>query len=128
MPLNARLTSTAAVAIAMSLVSFPAAVARADDKAACVAASTKGQTLRDEGKLLRARDELLACAKDSCPDIVRGYCAQWLGEVDKRLASVVIRARGSKGEDLVDVRVTMDGNPLVTKLEGRSISIDPGEH
>lgn len=110
---------------------FPATAARADAKSTktvCIEASERGQELRDEGKLLDAREKFLACAAQSCPPIIKTDCADWLSDVIARTPSVVIRARGPDGRDVTDVRVSMDGKPLTGSLDGKAVSIDPGQH
>ena len=47
-----------------------------DTKRVCIAASTLGQTLRDEGKLVDAREQLLRCSREDCPGVVKAYCAE----------------------------------------------------
>ncbi len=118
------------VAVLTLLVAVPfiPAVARADSKAECIAASEKAQQLKDDRKLIKAREQLLVCGRDVCPGPVRKDCADMLQQVDSRLPSVVVRAKGKNGEDLVDVKVTADGNVLTEKLDGRAISLDPGVH
>jgi hypothetical protein len=49
-------------------------------------------------------------------------------DLDQSSATVVINARDDKGRDLSDVAVTVDGDPLVDKLDGKPVAIDPGAH
>jgi hypothetical protein len=44
------------------------------------------------------------------------------------MPSIVFVARDIAGNDLTAVAVTMDGQPLADKLDGRAMAIDPGEH
>jgi hypothetical protein len=44
------------------------------------------------------------------------------------MPSLVLLAKDDSGNDVVDVHVTMDGKPLVDKLDGAAIEIDPGSH
>lgn len=109
------------------------APAMALDKAACVASSDLGQKLRDRAKLKAARAEFLKCADTSCPDAVRSACAGWIDEVDAAMPSVILgastpRTSCANARDLVDVRVTLDGAPLADRLDGRALSVEPGEH
>lgn len=60
--------------------------------------------------------------------MIRADCTKWLGELDATIPTVIIRAVDSAGKDLVDVKVTIDGAPLVTKLDGRGVAVDPGVH
>jgi hypothetical protein len=101
--------------------------ANADDVVrACIDASTAGQTLRQQGRLLGARDRMIECARDACPAVVRSHCARWLAEVDERTPTIVVRAQDEAGKDLVDARMFVDGKP--SRLDGRAVPLDPGEH
>src|SRR6185295_5001517 len=101
--------------------------ARAEDtKRACIAASTLGQTLRDEGKLVDAREQLLRCSREDCPGVVKAYCAEWLADIETQTPSVVVRAMDAAGNDRTDVKTSIDGRPI--KLDGKPISLDPGAH
>lgn len=113
------------VAVLALLVS--SSTARADVKA-CVAASENGQHARAAGKLREAQAQFHACGDVSCPSIVRRDCQQWKQEITQAMPSVVFAARDRSGRDLFDVTVTMDGEPLVTKLDGKAVSVDPGKH
>jgi hypothetical protein len=42
--------------------------------------------------------------------------------------SVIVSAKDERGADLSDVRVFLDGEPLLSKLDGRPSRVDPGEH
>ncbi|MEO5731335.1 MAG: hypothetical protein ABI134_13005, partial [Byssovorax sp.] len=116
------------LALAASLVASSPATARADQTDACIEASVRGQQLRDQGKLLAAREQLLACGVQSCPRLLQKECAQWLAEVEVRTPSIVIGAVDAEGRDTADVKVTLDGAPLLARLDGRAQPIDPGAH
>ncbi len=110
--------------VALGLASAPALA----DDAACLDAATKGQRFRDTHKLLEARDELRACAAVECPAVVESDCAAWLASVEKALPSVVLTAKDDAGASLIEVQVTVDGQPFATRLDGQSLPIDPGPH
>ncbi|MGD0527039.1 MAG: hypothetical protein ABSE49_17980 [Polyangiaceae bacterium] len=114
------------------LVTVPAALwsspAWAVDKAQCFDAASQGQTLRDAHKLLQARDQLRICASQSCPAQVQKDCSSWLDAVEQGLPTVVISAKDGSGKDLIDVAVTVDGQPFAAKVTGDAIAIDPGSH
>jgi hypothetical protein len=97
-------------------------------KLACIQASDKAQQLRVAGKLIAARDTLHACAADTCPNVVREACSQWLGEVAASLPSIVIGAKDSDGKDLLDLKVSIDGALVTEHLGGLPVPIDPGRH
>ena len=98
----------------------------AEEKRACVNASTEAQIARDEGRLLDAREQLVLCAQDQCPAVVRKSCAEWLSDVDERIPSVVVSALDASGQDLTDVTLTIDGKTV--PLDGRPVMLDPGPH
>ena len=97
-----------------------------EDAHACVAASTRGQTDRDEGRLLAAREQLLWCAREGCPSIVKKSCAGWLTELGERIPSVVLRVHEAGQRDFTDAHVLLDGRAVA--LDGRPIPLDPGTH
>jgi hypothetical protein len=102
--------------------------ARADDKTECIHAASRGQALRDDHKLVEARALFRVCARQVCPGVVRRDCAGWLDAAERAVPTVVITARRADGTDVVDVAVRVDGAPLVTKLDGQSVPVNPGPH
>jgi hypothetical protein len=115
--------------LASLLLGAPAhAAGSTDDKRACAEASEEAQLRRIHGKLRGAREELLVCARDVCPVLVKHDCEQWLAEVEASLPTVVISALDKNGHDAGDVRVTVDGQPFLEKLDGTAATIDPGQH
>jgi hypothetical protein len=102
--------------------------ARADDRALCLDAAAKGQTMRDQHDLIGARDRFRACSAGGCPAVVQRDCATWLNEVDATLPSVIVSAKSGAGADLVDVHVSVDGQPLLSHLDGSAVPMNPGAH
>jgi hypothetical protein len=98
------------------------------DRAACFQAALEGQNLRDEHKLIEAKERFRVCAQQDCPISMRGDCAAWLDDAERGIVTVVIVATDAGGASVYDVRVTVDGRPLADRLDGRSLSIDPGVH
>ncbi len=115
-----------AVAVAVGTHLFTA-LAHAGSKDACIAAADRGQDLRDHDRLQAARQEFLACAADACPAVVRKLCVQWESDVELRMPSVVFTAT-SGGQAVTDVRVLADGAPLLERIEGTAVPMDPGPH
>ena len=112
----------------VALGGTPNPPARADSTDACIQASDEGQVLRDQGKLLEARARFLTCARESCPRLVRTDCVAWLADAESRTPTVVLSAQDPTGQDVADVKVTLDGAPLADKLEARAVPVDPGPH
>jgi hypothetical protein len=97
-------------------------------KAECVKANAEAQALRLNGKLAAARERLAFCQDPSCPGMVRDDCTQRMDELDRVEPTIVFEVKDSHGSDLSTVSVTMDGQPLASKLAGTALKVDPGEH
>ena len=95
---------------------------------ACSDAYVASQRLERAGKLVEARREMLTCADASCPSAIQTDCVQWLGELRRKLPSAVFAVRDSGGHDLVDVRVLVDGALAASRIDGKPLDLDPGEH
>ena len=106
---------------------FVATAANAEPVDACISAFESAQVERDQGRLTRSRELLLRCSGEPCPTVIRQDCREWLFELEPRVPTAVLRARLGDGSDLSDVRVFVDGELLVSKLDGRPIRLDPGE-
>ncbi|MBX3222925.1 MAG: hypothetical protein KF795_20610, partial [Labilithrix sp.] len=75
------------------------------------------------------RGELLTCLRSGCKDWMVADCSRWLPEVEARIPTVVFSARNTARRDLIDVRVTTaDGKELASRLDGRMLETEPGEH
>jgi hypothetical protein len=96
--------------------------------AECLDASEKSLTFRNQHKLREAREQLLTCSAASCPADIRDECIRRVGEVNQSMPTIVFFAKDSVGNDLVAVKVTMDGQTIADRLDGVALSIDPGEH
>ncbi len=124
---RARPITVATGLVALATWAGPADAARVDKKT-CISSSESGQKLRHDGKLRAAREQLLICARPECPAVIRQDCAQFLNEVTISTPSVVIAARDTNGKETLSVKVTIDGEVALTKLDGKAFNIDPGVH
>jgi hypothetical protein len=113
-------------ALALVLLLAPSA-AFAADKATCVEAYEEGQKQRASGSLKASLDLFRVCAEPDCPTATKKDCAIWVAEVEASLPTVVLGAVDGDGNDLVDVRVKVDGQPLVSRLDGKALALDPGK-
>jgi hypothetical protein len=102
--------------------------ARADETRECVDAHYKAQELRNARKLIEARSRFVRCSATSCPRLVQKECADLLAEVQRSLPSVVFAAKDEAGIDLLDVAVSVDGQPMSERIDGSAVAIDPGPH
>ena len=114
--------------VTAGLVASSPGLARADKTDVCIDASVRGQELRDQGKLVAARVELLTCGNRACPRLLQVECAGWLADVETRTPSIVIGALDEAGHDTAEVKVTLDGAPFLARLDGQAVPIDPGAH
>lgn len=124
---RARAAVLAGPALALLTLLAPRSARAEHSTTECTAAAESAQLLRNAGKLVQARAQLLVCMK-SCPRLVQNDCGQWLHDVDARIASVVVRATDARGQDVSNVRVSMDGTVLMSRLDGLAAQVDPGVH
>ncbi|MBS2012148.1 MAG: hypothetical protein JST00_04640 [Deltaproteobacteria bacterium] len=123
----------AVLAVGLAVAAFTAGApraARADgaSTSACIDAYEQAQRLMQGGKLRAARDKLLVCSRESCPKVSQNDCAGWLRDVARDMPSIVIVAQDGHGHDLADVRVSVDGEIVAERLDGRALPLDPGSH
>jgi len=116
-----------AFAIAFCLTTLVAGGALADD-AACVAASEQSLTLRQSEKLHDALKQLAVCADPQCPAEVKEECSRRIVDIDNVMPTIILAAKDDAGNDLDAVKVSMDGASFAATLDGRPLSVDPGEH
>jgi len=115
------------LALASALLCLPA---RAADPAVseCLAASEASLKAGNEHQLRAERRSLLVCAAASCPSAVRKECMRRVEQVNVAIPSLVFEAKDENGNDLSEVKVTMDGEVLADRLDGSAIALDPGSH
>jgi hypothetical protein len=116
------------IAVLWALSLAPGREAWADDKERCLEASEKAQTFRDAHQLVEALEQLRICASERCPRVVQSDCGTWLDEVERSVATVVLTAKDDAGVDLLDVTVSLDGAPLVSRLDGQAVPVNAGPH
>ncbi len=127
MPVNR--TLLCALAVACGPLFFASAAAAADPtKDQCIDANESAQSLRKTGKLREAEQKLRVCVSATCPGPVRDDCATRLTEVRAITPTLVFSVKDDADQDLSDVHVTMDDQPLADKLDGTAIAVNPGPH
>jgi hypothetical protein len=95
---------------------------------ACASASEAGQRLRSSQRLGAARERLLVCARSACPSPIKRDCDELLSQIDAAMPTAILAAKDAAGQDLIDVRVSLDGKAFTSSLDGRAIPLDPGPH
>lgn len=117
------------LAFVIAAVAFGPRVAWAEPTVPeCLSASERGQIDRDEGRYLRAQASFATCASQACPAPVQRDCAKALGDLAPNIPSIVFVVRDASGADRADVVVRMDGAVLASRLDGKPLPVDPGEH
>lgn len=122
--------------VAVQATSFAPSRAGADapiagpdqQKLRCAKAYELGQRARKAGQLVTALEQLRQCAAPTCPSFVRDDCGRWSDEVSASVPTIVLSATTARGGDLLDVAVSIDGAPLLERLDGKALPIDPGTH
>ncbi len=115
------------IASAIGGVALPAR-ALEDDIQACAVAYEQAQVTRNAGQLLEAQEHLRVCVRDVCPEFVKVDCGQWLSEVRREMPSVIFVAADEQGKELSDVQVHVNGEAVLSSLEGKSVELNPGKH
>jgi hypothetical protein len=118
------------VVVALAGGLFPRRAVADPPKVACAHGAEEGQRLRAQGKLREAREAFTACAAERCPALIRSDCSGWLAEVEAAVPTVVVRASAAEDQqrELYDVEVRVDGVILTSRLDGRELPLNPGEH
>lgn len=120
--------SLVAAALGTAAATMAPAAHGADPKAECIAAADQGQSLRDDGHYLRARDAFAVCLRDACPKVIVKSCTRWMRELDDAMPTVALGAKDETGQDLTAAHVTLDDKPLTDVLDGQPVAVDPGPH
>ena len=107
----------------------PATPAPAPTKEECIDAHVRGQELRNQNQVSRARTTFLTCANAACPQLVQADCARFADELEKLVSSLTFSARDDQGVDLPDTQVFVDDNQVAARLDtGAPFEVDPGPH
>lgn len=114
--------------MALALLAPASALGDGGRDAQCADQAERGQELRDKGQLVAARELFISCAQQDCPTPVRASCNEWLGDLDRRLPSLVVSAKDAAGRDVTGVKVTLDGAPVPDSVTSAAVRVDPGVH
>ena len=115
----------------MAVVAAPLSLLAPDSRAdaeSCARAYEQAQVHRQRTKLLEARRELVTCAQDRCPAVLRKDCVAWLSQVEQELPAITVRVRGQDGCDRTDARVFLDDVEIASRSQGLPVEVDPGPH
>jgi hypothetical protein len=99
-----------------------------ETKTQCVYAYKNGAAQAAAGQMRLALESLKSCAHAHCGTAVFKECSRRAVMLEADIPSVVPLVVDAGGRTVADVQVTMDGEMLVSKIDGRAINVDPGEH
>jgi hypothetical protein len=124
-----RISSLRSALFGLSLVAMltSAGAARADVQA-CVNAHGDGQLRRDESNFTAAHELFQSCTKPDCPEPIRVECAEFLARLEELTPTVLVSAVDSRGADVTDATVELDGVRFLEGLTGRASPVNPGKH
>ncbi len=116
----------ALAAIATSCVLLTPARATADAKQ-CVKQNNDGADLRDQHRMLAAREAYRACAAEpDCPAMVRSECDAALNDLRSAIPTLLVSVLDEGGHDLSGATLLVDGKAIA--LDGSALEVDPGAH
>lgn len=123
----------AAVGVAAAVVALGAETAEARRNRpkggeGCAEVYDGALKLERAGKLREASGALQSCARSTCDVFVQHQCTMRYARLEAEIPSVVPVVTDSSGAPVVDVRVSMNGQLLTSRIDGRGLAIDPGVH
>jgi hypothetical protein len=123
-----RFTTALPIAVVAAALLVHAPGAQAAGKGACVVAYKAARKLEQSSQLREAQRAFSACSKASCGAAVRRECLMHYEQLSSDIPSVVPVVTDAAGEPVLDVKVTMDGELLTSRIDGRAVAVDPGLH
>jgi len=121
------LVVTAALGALFGVAARPA-FAAGPTMSECLSANESAIQSRADRHLRQSREQSIACAAPSCPREVRAACQTRVAQLSGAIPTVVFEVKDGSGTDLTGVALRMDGQPLVARLDGTAVAVDPGEH
>ena len=122
--------SVIAVAVSASVANAAPSSSKpvSTDVDACANAAEESQALRKDGQLLESREQLVVCARSTCPAFIQKDCATWLTEVEQALPSIVIRVVRREREGRHPGKGAGRRQAAHRKTRRSSPRVNPGEH
>lgn len=94
----------------------------------CIDANESAQRLLRAGSLAQAREQVKLCVVESCPEPIRADCNDLGKAIDAAMPTVRFDARDKAGNPVTEVRVSIDGQPFLERLDGEPVPVEPGKH
>lgn len=123
-------TSLAGVASAQEAT--PAApatpAASSTPEPSCAESYEQAQRDQRDGKYLSAAAAALSCAQLRCNQAIVRECTRLYDQLEASTPTLAVSALTHDGRALIDVKVEMDGQPLLERITGKLVPVDPGPH
>lgn len=117
-----------ASAAVCALLSWQTAALAEPTRQECVASYEKAQEERAANHYIAAIEQAKMCSQPQCDSVIVTECVKLYDALRAEVPTFVLTAKDPDGRDLTDVRVTIDGQLVTSKLEGVPIQLDPGLH
>jgi hypothetical protein len=124
--------STTKACVLVALLLAPAGEAQPAppplDRTACQRAYQSAQELGRAGHLRQAEADLRSCMFPGCGAALSKRCQRRWRELQQDIPSVVPVVADQRGQPVVEIEVTMEGELLTPRADGRAVRVDPGWH
>jgi len=111
-----------------ALFASPALATDADVKVSCANDFRLAQELRDQGRLIDARNMSIRCASAACPGVVITECGKLTESLGARIPAVMVSVRDAAGNDTTSARLIVDEQPQDGHTWGTPLPLNPGKH
>jgi hypothetical protein len=105
-----------------------AGTAKPKQARACQVAYQSGQDKENAGQMVEAQKLYLSCSDPSCAAATWHACVSANTHLRATLPTVVPVVVDASGTPRADVEVKMDGQVILSQLNGVAIPVDPGTH
>ncbi len=100
-----------------------------DEPSNCADAYEQAQTEKVKLKYKHARELAQLCSRLECSvPAITEECVKLDEQLERDIPTLVFSAKKWDGTALVDVKVDLDGQPLLDHLDGTPVSLDPGTY
>jgi hypothetical protein len=94
----------------------------------CTVAYKSAVKAQQASHLQEAQKWFAACSQQACGTLIRRECLLSYDQISADIPTIVPVVTTVTGEPVLDVKITMDGALLASKIDGRALPVDPGLH
>jgi hypothetical protein len=127
--MNMRTRTLPVLTLGVLLTTAAAPGVRAEGSTAhCAESYENAQLQRANGKYLAAAEQARACSQLECSSAISRECVKLYEAIQQETPKFVFSAKSPEGQELSEVHVQVDGQPLLDRLDGKPVALDPGTH